>query len=341
MAYEEDINIMDGKIIVDAFGGDNAPLEVIKGARMAVDEYKLEIILTGSEIKIKKVAEENDISLGGIEIVDAPEIITMEDDPRSVCKAKSNSSMAVGLKLLAQGRGSAFVSAGNSGALVVGATLIVKRIKGIKRPAFAPVLPKNDGFFMLIDSGANVECRPDMLEQFGIMGAAYMESVMGVKDPRVGLANIGVEEHKGTLLQQQAFSLLKENKGINFVGNVEAREIPADGADVIVADGYSGNIMLKLYEGVAGTLMGKIKSVFTKNLKTKLAAAMLIPQMRELKKDLDYSEYGGAPVLGVRRAVYKSHGSAKAAMFKNAIRFAAFYGNGNAIEQIERVTAKE
>lgn len=332
---------MKEKIIVDAFGGDNAPLEVIKGARLAVDQFSYDIILTGSEETIKKVAKDNNISLEGIEIYNTTQVITMEDSPSSVVKDKKDSSMAQGLKLLADGKADAFVSGGNSGALVVGATLIVKRIKGIKRPAFAPVMPKSDGVFMLIDSGANVECRAEMLEQFGLMGASYMENVMAVPNPRVGLANVGVEDHKGGDLQHEAFKLLNENKAINFVGNIEARDIPEDAADVVVADGFTGNIILKLYEGVAMTLMGKLKGVFKANIKTKLAAAIIMPQLKKFKKDIDYSEYGGAPVLGVRKPVYKTHGNADAEMFKNAIHFAVFYAKSGAIEQVENTMASK
>ena len=255
------------KIIVDAFGGDNAPLEILKGCAEAVAEYGVNILLVGSKRKIEKVATENGILLYHMEIIDVEDVITNEDDPSEIIKSKNNCTMAHGLKLLAQGEGEAFISAGNSGALVMGATFIVKRIKGIKRCAFAPVVPKNNGCFMLIDCGANVECRPEMLKQFGVMGSIYMNKVMGVKNPRVGLVNIGIEEHKGGDFQHEAYKKLKESN-LNFVGNVEAREVPVDAADVVVTDGFTGNIMLKLFEGVALTLMGKIKNVFGSNLKT-------------------------------------------------------------------------
>ena len=199
------------KIIVDAFGGDNAPLEILKGCAEAVKELDIDILLTGSEAEIRRVAKENDISLDRMEIADTPDVLTMEDHAGAVLKEKSNSSMALGLKLLAEGKGDGFLSGGNSGALVVGTTMIVKRIKNIKRVAFAPILPKKKGFFMLIDSGANVDCKPEMLRQFGVMGSIYMEKVMNVSRPRVGLANIGTEEHKGGELQQEAYVLLKES----------------------------------------------------------------------------------------------------------------------------------
>lgn len=321
------------KIIVDAFGGDNAPLEIIKGCALAVDEYGFNIVLVGPKGKIEDVANKNKISLKNMEIVNANEIITMEDSADTVIKTKKESSMAIGLKLLSKGEGDAFISAGNSGALVVGATLLVKRIKGIKRCAFAPILPKDDGFFMLIDSGANVECRPEMLYQFGVMGSIYMDKVMGINKPRIGLANVGTEEHKGSELQQNTFKLL-QNSNLNFIGNIEARDIPIDAADVVVSDGFTGNIILKMYEGVALTLLNKIKGLFNKNLKTKLAASLVLSDMKELKKQIDYNEFGGAPIIGISKPVFKAHGSAKAKTFKNALKLTASYVENNVISEI-------
>lgn len=327
------------KIIVDAFGGDNAPLEIIKGCASAVSEYGLDIVLVGIKKEIERVIKENNILMYHMTIEDAKDVITMNDDPASIMKFKKNSSMAVGLKMLADGKGDAFVSAGNSGALVFGSTMIIKRIKGIKRSAFAPVIPKDDGCFMLIDSGANVECRPEMLRQFGVMGSIYMEKVMHVKNPRVGLANVGTEEHKGGSFQHETFMLLKESP-INFVGNIEARDIPMDAADVVVTDGFTGNIILKLYEGVAMTLMGKIKDVLSKNFKTKLAGAMILSDMRELKKQIDYNEFGGAPVIGVTKPVFKIHGNAKAKTVKSAIKLTAEYVEGNVVDDITNALTK-
>ena len=322
------------KIIVDAFGGDNAPLEILKGCAEAVAEYGINILLVGSKRKIEKVATENGILLYHMEIINVEDVITNEDDPSEIIKSKNNCTMAHGLKLLAQGEGDAFISAGNSGALVMGATFIVKRIKGIKRCAFAPVVPKNNGCFMLIDCGANVECRPEMLKQFGVMGSIYMNKVMGVKNPRVGLVNVGIEEHKGGDFQHEAYKKLKESN-LNFVGNVEAREVPVDAADVVVTDGFTGNVMLKLFEGVALTLMGKIKNVFGSNLKTKIAGAMVLPEMRALKKQIDYNEFGGAPIMGIAKPVFKAHGSSNARTFKNAIRLTIDYVNGNVVNEIK------
>lgn len=327
------------KIIVDAFGGDNAPLEIIKGCRMAIDEYDIDIILTGEENIIKNTAEENEISLNRMSIVNTSQVITPDDDASVVVKAKKDSSMAVGFRLLAEGNGDAFVSAGNSGALVMGSAMIVKRIKGVKRPAFAPILPKSEGCFMLADGGANNECRAEMLQQFGIMGSIYMNKVMGIHNPRVGLANVGTEEHKGGPLQHEAYALLK-NSPINFIGNVEGRDIPLDGCDVLVTDGFNGNIILKTYEGVAMALMSKIKGIFKKNLKNKLAAGMIMSDLKALAKEMDYNEYGGAPIMGVNKPVFKAHGSSKAKTFKNALRLTKQFVAGNVIEEIAKNISK-
>ena len=321
------------KIIVDAFGGDNAPLEIIKGCAQAVDELGAEIILTGKESVIKDTAQSNGISLENIEIVDCDEIITMEDKADSVIKTKKNSSMAVGLSLLNEGRGDAFISAGNSGALCVGATLAVKRIKGIKRPAFAPVLPSENGFFMLLDGGANVDCRPEMLHQFAVMGSVYMEKVMGVKNPRIGLANVGVEAHKGTELYQETYGILKDS-ALNFIGNVEGRDIPKGICDVVVCDGFTGNLILKTYEGVAITLMKKIKHMFADSVKGKLAAGLVMKDIKDLKTRFNYNAYGGAPILGASKPVFKAHGDSKAVTLKNAVRLSMDYVKANAIEEI-------
>lgn len=326
------------KIIVDAFGGDNAPLEILKGCAEAVQELDVDILLTGSEAEIRRVAKENGISLDRMEIADTPDVITMEDHAGEIMKSKSNCSMALGLKLLAEGKGDGFLSGGNSGALVVGTTMIVKRIKNIKRVAFAPVLPKGKGFFMLIDSGANVECKPEMLRQFGVMGSIYMEKVMNVANPRVGLANIGTEEHKGGELQHEAYALLKES-GLNFVGNIEAREVPDDAAEVVVADGFTGNMMLKMYEGVTTVMMQKFKEIFFKNWKNKMAASILLNDVKALKKTMDYNEYGGAPIMGAAKPVFKTHGSAKAKTVKNAIRLTKSYIAGNVVDEIAAAVA--
>ena len=321
------------KIIVDAFGGDNAPVEIIKGCRMAADELGYEIILVGDEQKIKSEALKNNVSLDGMTVVYAPDVISMEDAPTDIMKSKNNSSMAKGLRMLSEGEGDAFVSAGNSGALCVGATLVVKRIKGVKRCAFAPVIPKGKGFFMLIDSGANIECRPEMLRQFGVMGSIYMKNVMVIDEPRVALVNIGTEVEKGDELRYEAFKLLEESD-INFIGNIEARDIPSDYADVVVTDGFTGNIILKFYEGMAKELFGKFKGVLTKSFKNKIAASIIMPDIKEMKKHMDYKEYGGAPLIGISKPVFKAHGSSDAKTIKNAIRLAGEYVKRNVVKLI-------
>lgn len=251
------------KIIADAFGGDHAPLEILKGCEMAVRELGVTILLTGDEAKIRDCAQENGISLDRMEILHAPDVMGMEDAPTSIAKEKGDTSMAVGLKALAEGRGDAFVSAGSTGALVVGATLIVKRIRGVRRAAIASVLPSNKAPFLLMDCGANVECTAQMLDQFGAMGSFYMQKVLGVERPRVGLANIGTEKTKGGPLQLEAYELM-ETSDYHFIGNVEARDVPFGACDVLVADGFTGNMLLKMYEGVAGAMMVNIKAIFKK-----------------------------------------------------------------------------
>lgn len=211
--------------------------------------------------------------------------------------------------------------------------MIVKRIKGVKRPAFAPVLPTLKGCSMLIDGGANVECRPEMLVQFGLMGSIYMNKVIGVDNPKIGLANCGAEEHKGTPLYQEAYQLLKSSN-LNFVGNIEGRGVPEGDSDVVVADGFTGNIILKMYEGVAGALMGKIKGIFTKNVKNKLAAALVLSDMKEMKKQFDYNEYGGSPILGVSKPVFKAHGSSKARTIKSAVGLTVQFVKNNVVNEI-------
>ncbi len=328
------------RIIVDAFGGDNAPLEILKGSRMAADELGYEILLVGNEAVIKDVCEKNNIFLNNMEISHADAVITMEDAATDIMNSKNNPSMAQGLRLLAEGAGDAFVSAGNSGALCVGATLIVKRIKGIKRCAFAPVIPSVNGSFMLIDSGANVECRPEMLKQFGIMGYTYMKNIMTVENPRVALVNIGTESTKGDELRFESFKLLKETD-INFVGNIEARDIMADQADVIVCDGFTGNIILKFYEGMGKAIFGKFSQIFKKSFKNKVAASVLLPDIKDMKKQIDYKEYGGAPLIGISKSVFKAHGNSDAKTFKNAIRLAGEYSKRDVVKLITDALAHE
>ena len=321
------------KIIVDAFGGDNAPLSVLEGSALAVKEYGVEILLTGDEKKIQDCANANNISLKGIKILHADDIMDMHDDPTEIVKSKKNTSMAVGLKALADGQGDAFVSAGSTGALVVGGSLIVKRIKGVKRVALASFIPGKNNNYLMLDIGANADCRPEMLYQFGIMGSVYMEKVDGRKNPTVGLLNIGTEDTKGSELYKESYALLKDAP-INFVGNVESREISKGDVDVIVADGFTGNIALKLIEGVSLTMFSMIKNILYSSLKNKIGALLIKKGLYEIKAKSDYTEVGGAPLLGTKKPVFKAHGSSNGKAIKNAIGKAAAFAETGVIEKI-------
>ncbi len=322
------------RIILDAFGGDNAPLEILKGAALAVKEYGHTVLLAGREEEIRRVAAENGISLEGMDIADAPGIIGMDDEPKSILKEHKDCSMAEGLRRLAAGEGDALVSAGSTGALIMGATFLVKRIKGVSRAALAALVPSDKGPFMLIDSGANVDCRPEMLLQFAHMGSLYMTRVMNNGTPAtVGLLNVGTEDHKGGETQREIFALLKDS-GLNFVGNIEARQVPMGAVDVLVCDGFSGNVLLKTMEGTADMLMSNLKRAFFTNLKTKIAALLVKPQLGGLKKKMSTAEYGGAPLLGVAKPVIKTHGNSKAEAVKNAIRVAAQFAEADVIGSI-------
>lgn len=322
------------KIVVDGFGGDNAPLAVLQGCALAVDEYKVPVAVTGDVAKMKQVAAENQLDISKLELVQADDVIEVEDDPTEITKSKENSSMAVAFQMVAKGDADVFVSAGSTSAIVVGASLIVKRIKGIKRAALAPIIPTVDGCYMLLDGGANIECRPDMLLHFGLMGSAYMGQIMGIEKPRVGLANIGTEESKGGELQLKAHELLKRAP-INFIGNIEARDIPLGGSDVVVADGFTGNIILKLTEGMGKLISAKLKDIFMSTTVSKIAALMTMKRVKALKKSMDYTEYGGAPLMGVRKPVIKAHGSSNAVAFKNAVRQAIKFAETDVIGEIE------
>ena len=324
------------KIIVDAMGGDNAPLEIIKGSLLAKKEYNVDIILVGIESVINSVSRENNLDISDVEIINAEQVIETDEEANTVLKKKPDSSMAVAFRMLAQNEGDAFVSAGNSGSLCVGGTLITKRIKGIKRPGFAPLLPHfAGGCFMLIDAGANLETRPELLLQYAVMGSAYMKNVMKIENPRVGLANVGTEEHKGMELQHKAYELLKE-ADINFIGNVEGRELPYGKCDVVVCDGFTGNLILKTYEGTAKAIADKVKNLFSKNLKSKLAAALVMSDLKKMIKEFDYNEYGGAPIMGTLKPVFKAHGSSKAKTIKNAIKLTKEFVEADVIKEISQ-----
>lgn len=307
------------KILVDGFGGDNSPDEVIKGCRLAADEYGVNIALVGNKQKLEEAAGKLGVSLSGITIIHAEGAMTMEDSPRDILKKKADSSMAVGLKALADGQGDAFVSAGNTGALVMGTNFIVRGIEGVKRMALAPILPSDTGCYMLLDGGANLECRPDMLLQFGLMGSVYMNKILHLDSPRVGLINVGTEPTKGTQLQHDTYALLQK-ADCNFIGNVECRDLPLGVCDVAVADGFTGNVVLKLTEGVGLTFANNLKAMLTRSFMSKLAAVAIKPGLTEFKKKIDYTEYGGAPLMGASRPVIKAHGSSNAKAFKNAVR---------------------
>lgn len=322
------------RVVIDAFGGDNAPLEIVKGASMASNELGCEITLTGNKNEIERIIKENNLTFfGNLVIVDTDDVITMHDEPTTLLKAHSNSSMALAFKELNEDRADAFVSAGSTGAIVVGGTLIVKRIKGIKRPALAGMIPSPKGHYMLMDMGANSECRPEMLEQFGVMASVYLEKVEGIKNPTIGLLNIGTEDTKGTELQKEAYALLK-NAPINFIGNVESREIPKGVCDAVITDGFTGNITLKLIEGTAITFFKMVKEVLYKSVINKLAALVIKKDLYALKGMMDSSEVGGAPLLGVKKPVIKAHGNSYAKAIKNAVRQAVTFTETGVIETI-------
>lgn len=322
------------RIVIDAYGGDNAPLEIVKGASLASNEYGCEITLTGNETEINSVISEHSLSFKGeLKIVNTNDVISMHDDPTSLLKAHSESSMALAFKELAGGNADAFVSAGSTGALVVGGTLMVKRIKGIKRPALAGMIPSPKGHYMLMDMGANAECRPEMLCQFGIMASVYLENVEGIDNPAIGLLNIGTEDTKGTELQKEAYTML-QNAPINFVGNIESREMPKGECDAVITDGFTGNIALKLIEGTASTLFKLIKQVLYKNIFNKLAALVIKKDLYALKSMMDSSEVGGAPLLGVKKPVIKAHGNSDAKAIKNAVKQAITFTETGVIEKI-------
>ena len=329
------------KIILDAMGGDHAPQAPVLGAIEAAKLYGSQITLVGRGEEILNVLKQNGIDTlpDGIEIANAEDVVDMHDDPANVIRKKPNSSMVMGLKMLSEGQGDAFISAGSTGALLTGATLIVKRVKGIRRAAMGPAMPnKAGGKTVILDCGANAECTPEFLLQFGLVGSLHAKATYGIENPKVGLLNNGTEESKGTPLQKEAYGLLKQasDKGlINFVGNVEARDVPLGAVDVIVCDGFAGNVLLKSIEGTAmfmGSLMSKM---FKKNLFSKLAAALVMKDIKAFKKLLDYREIGGTQFLGIQKPVIKAHGSSDEVAFRNAIRQAEEAVNHSFSQQLE------
>lgn len=325
------------KIIVDAMGGDNAPLSAVKGAIYARERIGTDVVLVGRAEEVKSCFE-GEIP-DGIEIVDAREVISMHDDPSTATRKKKDSSMTVALTMLKNGEGDAVVSAGSTGALLTGATLITKRIKGIRRAAMAPVFPSMEKGFMLMDCGANAECTPEYLLQFAYMGSFYAERIMGIKQPRVALLNNGAEETKGGQLQQTAYKLLSEAKAggrLNFVGNIEGSTMFMGGADVVVTDGFSGNIALKTTEGAAKLLFKELKGALKKNWRNKLAAAILQKDIKKIAKKLDPNEVGGTPMLGIAKPVIKAHGSSNDEAMFAAIRQAVSFADSGVIEDVIR-----
>ena len=328
------------KIIVDAMGGDNAPLEIVRGALDANRNHGVEIILVCRTAEVLKAVEAcGQKSLpAGVEIKDAKEVVEIADDPAMAFKQKPDSSLTVGLNLLKDGAGDAFVSAGSTGALLSGATLVVKRIRGIRRAAMGPQIPTAGGRAVLCDCGANAECTPEYLLQFAYLGSYYAQRVMGIEKPRVGLLNIGAEEEKGDTLRHETYALLKEagEAGrIHFIGNVEANEAMMGTADVIVTDGFTGNVMLKTMEGVGKFLLKSLKEMFLSSTKTKLAAGLVKGDLGQMKKLLDPSEVGGTPFLGIQKPVIKAHGGSNARAIENAVLRAKEYAESGFIADIQ------
>lgn len=308
------------KVAVDAMGGDHAPAEIVKGAVNAVSSRTdIKVFLVGQQDAVQEELNKYQYPAGQIEVVDAPEIIEMAEPPVQAIRKKKQSSLVVAMNMVKQNEADAVVSAGSSGAILVGGQTLVGRIKGVKRPPLAPIIPTETGISLLIDCGANVDARPEHLVQFAKMGAIYMENVVGIKNPRVAIVNIGAEEEKGNALVKETFPLLRDCRDINFVGSIEAREIPHGGADVIVCEAFVGNVILKLYEGLSSTLVSVIKQGLMSTLKSKIGAALALPALKKTLKAFDASEYGGAPLLGLNGLVVKTHGSSKAKEITNSI----------------------
>ncbi len=327
------------RIIIDAMSGDNAPYEIVKGAIEATKVFPdVEIVLTGDRGAIEDAAASCGMSLGKIEIIEAASTITMDDDPNCVVKDKKDSSMAVGLLALKE-NGDAFVSAGNTGALHVGSSLLIRPIKGVRRPCIAMILPFPEPV-MLVDCGANVNVMPEYLESWAEMASIYMKNLFGLKNPRVGLLNNGAEEHKGTEVQIETYQRLKASESINFVGNVEGRDIPFGPCDILVTDGFTGNIVLKYTEGFGKFFMKTLKQMYSKNSRSKFSFLAMKGQLLDLKRQFDASEYGGAPLLGLSKPVIKAHGSSDAKAIRNAVRQAIAFSKTGVNAEIAAVSAK-
>ena len=323
------------KIILDGMGGDNAPEAIVEGAVLASREIEHRILIIGQEEKIRAELDNHRYDADKISVINATEIISNDEAPVRAVRSKKDSSIVRGINMVKHGEGDIFISAGSTGALLAGGLFILGRIQGIDRPALASIYPIIGGIpSLLVDAGANADCKPNNLLEFGMMGSIYMEKVLGREQPRVGLVNIGAEAAKGSTLTKAAYDLLEQSH-LNFTGNVEAREVPKGACDVIVTDGFTGNILLKLTEGLAWNILQVIKQRFTDGVKAKLGAALLLDKIKGLKKEFDYSEYGGAPILGVRGPIVKMHGSSNANAVKNTILKGIPYVSEHVVDKIQ------
>ena len=331
------------KVVLDAMGGDNAPEEIVKGAVDALGrEASLHIVLVGRKEDIDRELAKYSYDKNRIEVVHAEEVIETAEPPVNAIRKKKDSSIVVGMKMVKEGQADAFVSAGSSGAILVGGQVIVGRIKGVERPPLAPLIPTEKGVSLLVDCGANVDARPSHLVQFAKMGSIYMEHVIGITRPRVGIVNVGAEEEKGNALVKETFPLLKACEDLNFTGSIEAREIPHGGADVIVCEAFTGNVILKLYEGTGATLISMVKKGMMSSFRSKLGALLVKPALKETLKRFDASQYGGAPLLGLKGLVVKTHGNAKAGEVCNSIIQCVTFKEQGISEKIkESLDAKE
>lgn len=327
------------KIIVDAMGGDNAPGEIVKGGIDAIKEYDINILFVGKEELIKRELKKHNYDENKVEILNATEVITNEDNPALAIRRKKDSSLVVASKALVDGLGDGIISAGSTGALLSAGLFIVKRIEGIDRAALTVLYPTMDKFSLLVDAGANVDAKPEFLYQFALMGSIYMNKVMDIDSPTIGLVNIGTEKSKGNQLVKDSYELM-ENGLPNFIGNIEARDLPYGKADVLVADGFVGNVILKLTEGMASSIFSILRDEFTKNLRTKIGASILKNELRNIKGRMDYREYGGAPLLGTKKPMVKAHGSSDAFAIKNAINQLIKFINNDVIRIIENSIKK-
>ncbi len=328
------------KVAVDAMGGDHAPEQIVKGAIEAVRaDGRVKVFLVGKEEQIRETLSPYEYPKDQVEIVPASEVIEMAESPVNAIRKKKDSSIVKGMGLVKAGECDAFVSAGSTGAVLVGGQVLVGRARGVERPPLAPLIPTQKGVSLLLDCGANVDARPSHLVQFARMGSIYMENIMGVRNPRVAIVNIGAEEEKGNALVKETFPLLKACRDLNFIGSIEARDIPAGYADVVVCEAFVGNVILKLYEGVGSTLIHQVKAGMMRSLRSKIGALLVKPALKETLKAFDVEEYGGAPLLGLKGLVVKTHGSSKAVEIKNTILQCVTFREQDVIGKIQACIA--